>query len=93
MTVQQDISNKTRLYHHTVNSDGSRVCRYWLEAERTAHTVGGEQHKTEEEKIEALSRGKAIATAIVPHALGTRFNCLVTVQMPLKQESKKMSVL
>mmetsp|Transcript_18051 Transcript_18051/g.20814 ORF Transcript_18051/g.20814 Transcript_18051/m.20814 type:complete len:313 (+) Transcript_18051:718-1656(+) len=87
MTVQQDISNKTRLYHHTVNSDGSRVCRYWLEAERTAHTVGGEQHESEEEKIEALSRGKAIATVIGPQALGTRFNCLMTVQVPLKQES------
>lgn len=89
VAVQQDGSNKTRLYHHTVNSDGSRVGRHWLEAERTAHTVGGEQHESEEEKIEALSRGKAIATVIGPQALGTRFNCLMTVQVPLKQESTK----
>jgi len=85
LAVQQDGSKKTQLYHHSIDKD-NRIHRHWLEAERTAHSVGVHQKESEQEKADALARGKATATVIGPRALGTRFNCLMTVQIPLKQK-------
>ena len=45
-------------------------CRYWFEAERTKHKVGGAQKETDEEKADALKRGKAVSAVIGTRAMG-----------------------
>jgi len=84
---QQDGSGAKKLYHHAVDDEG-KVHRYWLEAERSRHKVGGAQQETKEEAMEAASRGKATASVIGTEAMGTRFNVLMTVQIPLEQKPK-----
>jgi len=85
--IQQDGAGAKKLYHHAVNpSDKTgEVCRYWFEAERTKHKVGGAQKETDEEKADALKRGKAVSAVIGTRAMGTRFNVLMTIQIPLEQ--------
>lgn len=94
VAVQADQTGKQKLFHHRVeDSDYGRanvlIHRHWLEAERSKHKVGGQQVETEEEKQEAKSRGKATAERLGPKALGTRFNALLTVQVPLEQKEKE----
>lgn len=94
VAVQADQSGKQKLFHHRIEeSDFGRanvlIHRHWLEAERSKHKVGGQQVETEEEKQEAKARGKATAERLGPKALGTRFNALLTVQVPLEQKEKE----
>ena len=84
-SVQQNSSGKNKLFHHEVDSNGT-IHRYWFEVERSKHSVGSEQVETEEEAKEALERGKSIATRIGIEAMGTRFNVLMTVQIPTVRE-------
>ncbi|EDQ90550.1 uncharacterized protein MONBRDRAFT_31945 [Monosiga brevicollis MX1] len=81
--VQQDGRGAKKLFHHA-HHDG-QIHRYWLEAERSEHAVGGAQEETEAERADALDRGKATASVIGVPAMGTRFNVLMTVQVPLEQ--------
>eukprot|EP00049_Salpingoeca_infusionum_P014261 m.266555 g.266555 ORF g.266555 m.266555 type:complete len:492 (+) comp15631_c0_seq7:155-1630(+) len=85
VAIQQDGAGTKKLLHHGVNADGS-ARQYWLEAERSAHSVGGAQEETEEEVADALARGKAVSSVIGIEAMGTRFNVLMTIQVPLKQQ-------
>merc|ERR1719181_1951457 len=78
-----------RLYSHVLGDD-RKVSRHWFEAERSSHAVGGQQNESKEEKLAAAARGKATASVIGTRAMGTRFNVLATVQVPLKQK-KRMS--
>mmetsp|Transcript_4785 Transcript_4785/g.8665 ORF Transcript_4785/g.8665 Transcript_4785/m.8665 type:complete len:451 (-) Transcript_4785:109-1461(-) len=87
LAVQQDGKGAKRLLHHAVD-DGGEIHRYWLEAERSDHKVGGQQKETNEERADALARGKATASVIGTKAMGTRFNVLMTVQVPLQQKKK-----
>ncbi len=84
VAVQADAPGAQRLYHHSVDDDG-QAHKYWLEAERTRHAVGGAQQESEDEAAAAAARGKATASVIGVRALGTRFNVLMTIQVPLKQ--------
>lgn len=88
--VQQDGAGAKKLFHHAVDPTGEpgQVCRYWFEAERTAHKVGGAQKESAEEKQEALARGKATSAVIGTKAMGTRFNVLMTIQVPLEQQKQ-----
>merc|ERR1712039_117266 len=63
-----------------------KIHRYWLEAEETRHQVGAEQRETIEERQDAIVRGKATSSVIGTHAMGQRFNVLMTIQLPLKQK-------
>lgn len=83
-SVQQDGQAAQRLYHHEVDGSG-RVHRYWLEAERSSHAVGGAQAETAEEAAAAAARGKSTAIRIGTRAMGTRFNVQMMVQVPLMQ--------
>jgi len=65
------------------------VHRYWLEAEPSKHSVVGPQNETEEEAQQAAARGKAVASVIGIRAMGTRFNAMMTVQIPLVQHEEK----
>jgi len=89
VAVQQDGQGAKRLLHHTVDED-SCIHRYWLEAERSNHKVGGPQCESEQERKDALARGKATASVIGTRAMGTRFNVLMTIQVPLQQKKPKL---
>jgi len=75
-----------RLFHHFVNPETGKVSRHWLEAERSSHKVGGAQVESSAEREDALQRGKATASVIGTRAMGTRFNVLMTIQLPLQQK-------
>lgn len=80
-SVQQGEAGRNKLYHHEVDKSGV-IHRYWFEVERSNHGVGGQQTETEAEIQDALARGKSIATCIGIKAMGTRFNTLMTIQIP-----------
>jgi len=84
LALQQDGSGAQRLFHHAVDKDG-KIHRYWLEAERSRHKVGGPQVQTDEERASAAARGKATSSVIGVRAMGTRFNVLMNIQIPLAQ--------
>jgi len=86
--VQQDGKGAKKLFHHAVDPNDGKIHRYWLEAEQSDHKVGGAQKETAEEKADALARGKATSSVIGVKALGTRFNVLMTIQVPLEQKPK-----
>merc|ERR1719171_3140904 len=86
--VQANGAGATKLYHHAVEPNGT-IARYWFEAERSTKQVGGAQVETKEEALEAAKRGKATASVIGVRAMGTRFNVLMTIQVPLKQQERK----
>mmetsp|Transcript_124915 Transcript_124915/g.233571 ORF Transcript_124915/g.233571 Transcript_124915/m.233571 type:complete len:455 (-) Transcript_124915:22-1386(-) len=90
VAVQQDGAGAKKLFHHDVDDD-LQIHRYWLEAERSAHKVGGSQRESAEERADALKRGKATAKVIGTKAMGTRFNVLMTIQIPLKQKKPEVS--
>merc|ERR1711907_907032 len=89
IALQQDGRGTKKLFHHAVDQNKT-IHRYWLEAERTRHKVGGVQVEGKEEKEDAIKRGKATSSVIGTKAMGTRFNVLMTIQIPLKQ--KKVQV-
>merc|ERR1711976_566798 len=89
IALQQDGAGSKKIFHHAVSDDGE-IKRDWLEAERSRHKVGGEQIETKEEKEDALKRGKAVSNFVGIEALGSRFNVLLTVQIPLKQKEELM---
>ena len=92
LAVQQDGRGKQKLFHHSVSRQAfgtqHRISRHWLEAEASYHKVGAAQKETEEEKANAIARGKATAAVIGTRAMGTRFNVLMTIQVPLKQQTR-----
>merc|ERR1719203_836881 len=51
VAVQQDGTGAKRLFHHAVDED-STIHRYWLEAERSSHKVGGSQVETDKERAD-----------------------------------------
>lgn len=60
--------------------------RHWFEAEETRFRVGCDQgNETEQEILDAQSRGKSSTQRIGTAAMGSRFNAMVTVQVPLDQ--------
>merc|ERR1711879_756475 len=85
LALQQDGEGTKRVLHHNVEENGV-IKRYWLEAERSEHKVGGQQKESTAEKEDALKRGKATSSVIGIKAMGTRFNVLMTVQIPLAQK-------
>lgn len=85
IAVQADGYGSKRLYHHDIKSNGT-VSRHWLEAEESKHKVGGEQKESDEERLDALSRNKATSSEIGVRGIGSRFNVLMTIQVPLRQK-------
>ena len=83
--MQQDGRGSNRLFHHAKNSDGV-IRQYWLEAESSEHKVGGEQKESEGKREDAIRRAKAQASVLGRRGMGSRFNVLMTVQIPLKQK-------
>lgn len=88
VAVQQDGRGAKMLFHHAADEQGI-IHRYWLEAEESRHAVGGQQLENEEERVDALKRGKATSSVIGTRAMGQRFNVLMTIQVPLQQQQQK----
>lgn len=88
--LQADGKGAKRLLHHGIDSEGT-VMTYWLEAERSDHGVGGEQVESEAEREDAIARNKATSETIGIKAMGSRFNCLMTIQVPLQQQKQQWS--
>lgn len=89
VAIQQDGAGAKKLFHHAVDPKAPEsICRYWFEAERSRHAVGGAQSESREEAIEAAARGKATAAVIGTRTMGTRFNVLMTIQVPLQQQRR-----
>ena len=84
-SVQQDGAGAKKVFHHEMGDDW-RVHRYYLEAERSEHKVGGAQSESREEAAAAAARGKSTAIHIGTRAMGTRFNVQMLIQLPLKQK-------
>eukprot|EP00435_Cladocopium_sp_Y103_P069573 s79_g33.t1 len=59
----------------------------YLEAMMTHHGVSMGQTETKEEREAALKQGKAVSTVIGTRAMGTGFNRLMTIQVPMKQHA------
>jgi Ca2+-binding EF-hand superfamily protein len=89
--LQQDGVGAKRVFHHGI-ADGGEARRFWLEAERSDHKVGGAQAESTAERADAVQRGKATAAVIGTKAMGTRFNVLMTVQVPLQQAAPRAAV-
>ena len=87
-SVQHDGSGAKKLFHHEVDTTG-KIHRYWLEAEKSEHKVGGSQVETEEEAKAAADRGKSTAIHIGTRAMGTRFNVQMLIQVPVKQKVRE----
>jgi len=88
LAIQQDGKGGVKLFHHS--SANGTIQRHWLEAESTSHKVGGSQVETVEERKDAMKRGKSTSAVIGTRAIGTRFNVLMTIQVPLQQKQKEM---
>jgi len=86
VAMQTDGRGSQKLLLHKVQPGGAAIHRCWLEAEKSRHKVGGAQVESAAEKADALARNKATAAVIGTRAMGTRFNVLMTVQVPLKQK-------
>ena len=87
--IQQDGAGSKKMFHHAVNPLTGETHRYWLEAERSEHKVGGAQKESTDERQDALARGKAVSAVIGTRAMGTRFNVLMTIQVPLEQQQQE----
>jgi hypothetical protein len=86
-SMQQDGAGTKKMFIHEVDPF-DKIHRYWLEAERSKHKVGGAQKETKEEAEAAAARGKATATFIGTRAMGTRFNVQMLIQLPVVQKPK-----
>ena len=86
--VQSDGNSTHKLLHHTIDPKTSKITRHFLEAQATKHGVGGVQKETGEERSDALRRGKATSAVIGTEGMGTRFNVLMTIQVPVKQRER-----
>lgn len=91
VAVQQDGAGAKQLFHHAVDPKNV-IHRYWLEAESSDHAVGGAQKESAQECEDALKRGKAVASVIGIKKMGTRFNTLMTIQIPLRQKRFALTV-
>jgi hypothetical protein len=87
LAIQQDGKGAKKLFHHVRNDDRNSIDRYWLEAESSSHKVGGSQEESKEEREDALKRGKATSAVIGTKGIGSRFNVLMTIQIPLEQQN------
>jgi hypothetical protein len=82
------------LFFGGANSSSSSsvvVSRHWLEAESSDHQVGFAQNESAAERADALARGKATSSVIGTQSMGTRFNVLMTIQVPLEQQQQQRS--
>ena len=82
--VQQDGPGSVPQFLHS--NEGGAWRKKYLEAMTTRHGVTMGQTETAEERAEALRQGKAASTVIGTRAMGTGFNRLMTIQIPMKQQ-------
>ena len=80
------------LFHHIVSPENERPQLHWLEAMPSTFAVGGAQTESDVAAATAAAAGKAAASVIGTRAMGTRFNAVMTLQIPLLQNPVRLSV-
>lgn len=88
-SVNQDHARAQNVYHH--NQRPEQVNQNWLRADESSFGVGGEQKETKETAEKAAAAGQAFARTIGVKGMGTRFNTVMLVQIPLKQTPRAQS--
>lgn len=66
--------------------------QHWLEAMPSTFAVGGAQTESDVAAATAAAAGKAAASVIGTRAMDTRFNAVMTLQVPLLQSPVRLSV-
>eukprot|EP00301_Raphidiophrys_heterophryoidea_P020968 c5525_g1_i1.p1 GENE.c5525_g1_i1~~c5525_g1_i1.p1 ORF type:complete len:704 (-),score=166.05 c5525_g1_i1:182-2188(-) len=84
--VQQDGPGNQAQYLHKRDNVWGNWNNHYLEAMETRHGVSMGQQETAEERLKALQAGKAVSTVIGIRSMGTGFNRLMTIQIPLRQK-------
>ena len=79
-----DHTGPSNLHLHMVSPEG-KVATSWLKAVKSEFKVGGDQKETVESAQAAAQQGHAYARRMGIKAMGTRFNNVMMVQVPLKQ--------
>lgn len=85
--VQQDGPGSVPQFLHQRDAGNHQWRKKYLEAMMTHHGVSMGQTETEAEREAALKQGKAVSTVIGTRAMGTGFNRLMTIQVPMKQHT------
>ena len=88
ISVHQSMASKQILFHHSIYPDTDIYYNNWLDVESSNYDVGKAQNESEEDRKDAMSRGKAIAACIGIPAMGTRFNVMATIQIPIEQKPR-----
>jgi len=72
-----------KMFHHSIDSNGQGHS-HWMKAKSSLHAIDGVDVETREETTMLTSRGKVTtASAVGIRAMGSRFNALMMVQIPL----------
>lgn len=82
-SVDQQKKKAANVYLH--NQGQGQVEQKWLQAHASTFQVGGEQKETVETAQAAAASGQAFARNIGVKGMGTRFNTVMLVQVPMKQ--------
>lgn len=82
-SVDQQKRKAANVYLH--NQGQGQVEQKWLQAHESTFEVGGEQKETVETASAAAASGRAFARNIGVKGMGTRFNTVMLVQVPMKQ--------
>jgi len=82
-------SDTQKVLFHVKNGD--TINRHWLEAEKSAHAVGGSQTDSAAEIEDALKRNKSVAMHIGSTAMGKRFNVQMLIQVPIKRNPERQN--
>lgn len=84
LTLHKNTNKYQKLFLSEKTTDGKMVNK-WLSAEKTSFKVGSQQIETDEEAAYAQSRNKAVSAVIGTKSMGSRFNALLTIQIPVQQ--------
>ncbi|CAJ1430073.1 unnamed protein product [Effrenium voratum] len=87
--VQQDGPGSVPQYLH--KQENGQWRKKYLEAMMTRHVVSMGQTESQQEREDALKQGKAVSTVIGTRAMGTGFNRLMTIQIPMKKQERAPS--
>jgi hypothetical protein len=83
-SLHQDAPGQEKLFLHMTNPDDT-VSTYWLKAVTSDYKVGAAQKETEASAKLAAEQNQAVAQHIGLSHMGTRFNVVMLVQIPLKK--------
>ncbi len=87
LSIEKNARGYQKLFLKSIDPLTGLEVSHWISAEKTDFKVGQEQKEDEESVKHNLSLNKAVSSVIGIKAMGTRFNALMTIQVPLKQKN------